>query len=106
MTLDEWLRTRAPEAPPALADGLRAALGDALARDASEASDLCLAAAERALRAYLPRCAAGTDEALELLTVDALVTYAFEAGAEDLEGFDRRARAAMQRIATLAAEAA
>lgn len=100
-TIGEWLAERTPETPAELAARLRAALGDVLDDDASGACESCLAAAERELRAYLPRCAAGTDVALDLLTVDALVTYALEAGAGDVQSLERSARDAMARFAAL-----
>ncbi|HEU4565648.1 MAG TPA: hypothetical protein VFS05_13395 [Gemmatimonadaceae bacterium] len=101
-TIGEWLAERTPEPPAELAARLRAALADVLHGDAGGTSAACLAAAERELRAYLPRCAAGTDDALDLLTVDALVTYALEAAAGDVDALERSAREAMARFAALA----
>jgi hypothetical protein len=39
---------------------------------------------------------------LDLLTVDALVTYAFEAASEDIDSLAARAGAAMTRLAATA----
>ena len=44
------------------------------------------------------------DSALDLLAVDALVTYAFEAASWDGAGLETRAAAAMARIASLTDE--
>ena len=53
-------------------------LGDDIARDASRTAELCLAAAERALRDLVSTERFGRDSALDLLAIDALATYAFE----------------------------
>lgn len=42
------------------------------------------------------------ESGFDLLAVDALVTYAFEAAADDPEQLDARTRAALSRIAALA----
>lgn len=105
MTVDGWLAARQPQAPAELVERVRSALGDGLGRDAREAGALCLAAAERELRAFLPGCEAGTDRAIDLLTVDALTTYALEALVEGDADFAERARDALARFAALAERA-
>ena len=53
-------------------------LGDDSGSDASRTAELCLAAAERALRSLVDAGRFGRDSALDLLAIDALTTYAFE----------------------------
>ena len=102
-TVGEWLASRAPVPPPALRARLDAALGTVLHHDAGEAAECCLAAGERVLSSVLygGGCDATRDSALDLLTADALVTYAFEAAAESPAGRASRATDAMHRIAGL-----
>jgi len=101
MTVGAWLDARTPRAPDALAARVRLALGDRLARDAAETHAACEAAAEEMLAALLARRETGRESALDLLAVDALVTYAFEHAAEQGETLDVRAARAMQRIADI-----
>jgi len=42
------------------------------------------------------------DSAIDLLAIDAIVTYAFEAAADDPERLEARTRGALERIAALA----
>lgn len=72
--------------------------------DRSRAADACLDAAESLLRDLLARPSAGREAALDLLTVDALVTYAFEAAALEPATIEARAADAMRRLAGTAAE--
>lgn len=104
MTLGDWLETRTPAAPPALLDRVRAALGDALGTDADASFDVCLGAAERLLDSILEEDSATRRQAVDLLAVDALVTYAFEAASSDAERLPRRADDALARLAALAGE--
>ncbi len=99
MTLDAWLAARAPVPPPRLAARLREALGERTSADAAVAPHACLAAADILLRDLLARPSAGRDSALDLLTVDALATYAFEAAAESPESLPALAAEAMRRFA-------
>lgn len=101
MTVGAWLRERAP-APPQLSARVAQVMGDRIDRAADEASAACLDAAEALLRELLARPSAGRESALDLLTVDALVTYAFEAASERPESLDARASDAMRRFASLA----
>jgi hypothetical protein len=100
MTPGEWLSGRTPVPPPAL----RARLTQALRDVASAADDLpesYLRAAERLIEELLQGECTSRDSALDLLTADALVTYAFEAASESPESLVPRAAAAMRRIASL-----
>jgi hypothetical protein len=100
--IGEWLTTRRPVPPDALAERVRRALAPALERDARELPDAALAAAEGMLRDLRRDGCTCRAQALELLAADALVTYAFEAAAEAPETLASRADAAMRRIAELA----
>ena len=104
MTVSRWLNTRTPPPPSLLAERLRSALGDDATRNAADASDICLAAAEAILCRLLEAAgkAGARDWALDLLTADALVTYAFEAASERPEELAERARRAISRISKLA----
>lgn len=53
-------------------------LGEDVSGDAGRTGELCLDAAERALRDLVAAERFGRDSALDLLAVDALATYAFE----------------------------
>jgi uncharacterized membrane protein len=104
VTLDDWLETRTPPAPPALLDRVRTALGGDLDSDAGASFEVCLAAAERLLVSILAEGSATRRHAVDLLAVDALVTYAFEAASSDAERLPVRAGGALARLAALAGE--
>ncbi|HEX5435524.1 MAG TPA: hypothetical protein VFW98_00070 [Gemmatimonadaceae bacterium] len=99
MTLDEWLRTRTPPAPPALQARVVTALGASGQSGADDAPERFLGAAETLVEELLRDPGGGRAHALDLLAVDALVTYAFEAAAEQPETLARRAVEAMVRLA-------
>ncbi|HVX40147.1 MAG TPA: hypothetical protein VHB25_11280 [Gemmatimonadaceae bacterium] len=103
MTLRAWLRDRSAPPPARLAARIDAVLGARAEEDATRAAESCLDAAEDLLRDLLARPSAGRDAALDLLTIDALVTYGFEAAAREPAAVEARARAAMQRLAATAA---
>ena len=102
MTIGEWLDTRTPEPPAELAVVLREALGASLARDAAEMPEASLGAAEALLARALEAGCRDRAQAVVLLAADALVTYAFEAAAEDPDRLGERAAAAIERLARLA----
>jgi hypothetical protein len=101
VSLDDWLSSRTPVAPPALAARAREMAAQHGHRTLPP-SDTLLAAAERAMRALMRDGCMARESALDLLAVDALVTYAFEAAADDPLTLERRAAEALQRIAALA----
>ncbi len=101
MTLAEWLDAREPAPPHELSARLRDALRDAMDDDARLAPDVCIDAAEELLRDVLARGCTTRDSALSLLTADALLTYAFEAGADSPDTLDARADGAIRRIASV-----
>lgn len=77
MTLEQWLATREPAPPPALAERLRALLGaEALGSDIADAPEMLATAAERALGRLLGDGCETRAAALDLLAADALVTLA------------------------------
>lgn len=82
---------------------LRARINDALGADAGTAeadvAAVFVDAADTLLRDLLARESSGRDVALDLLTVDALVTYAFEAAAADPSTLRAHAAAAAARFA-------
>jgi hypothetical protein len=63
-----------------------------------------LRAAEALLLPVMRGGSAGRDMALDLLSADALMTYAFEAAAEDPDSIAALADAAMRSIGSLAVE--
>lgn len=102
MILVDWLRQRTPAPPTGLSARIEQTLGQRCEADAAAAPELCVAAAEELLRDLLSRPTAGRESALDLLTVDALVTYAFEAASEHPGVLAARAEAAMSRLAATA----
>jgi hypothetical protein len=103
VTVDEWLRTRAPQPPAALSVRLGAVLGESLNRSSQEIPEVFLAAGERLVAELLRSNSTSRDSALDLLTADALVTYAFEAASDTPSAIDAYASAAMTRMAALGA---
>ena len=102
MTVGEWLAARTPAPPAALRLRLESQLAGALTRDRREAPALLLDAGERLVATLLATGSTTRDSALDLLTADALVTYAFEAASEFPTDLADRAAEAMVRIAGLA----
>ena len=82
-------------------DGLERALGDSLKKPAEEATAEFLAAAERMLRALVTSGETGRPIAADLLTIDALTTYAVESATETLENLPDFAQDAMTRFANI-----
>jgi hypothetical protein len=103
VTVGDWLARRQPEPPRALRARVELALGADLAADAGDAGDLCLRAAERLMAELLHGNCTSRESALELLTADALVTYAFEAISATPSDLVARATEAMRRISALEA---
>ena len=102
MTLRTWLHDRTPAAPPRLAERIEAALGARCDATDARAADVCLDAADELLRELLLRPSAGRESALDLLAADALVTYAFEAAAQEPTTLASRADEAMRRLSAAA----
>jgi hypothetical protein len=78
-------------------------MGTRLTEGSEHTYESVLGTAESLLADLLALGCAQRDRALDLLTVDALVTYAFESAAESPEALSARATSAMSEIARLAA---
>lgn len=101
MTLGEWLDSRVPPPPAALADALRAELAAGLDIPMSDAPAALLKAGERVLKRVLQAEPQTPAIAPDLLLADALVTYAFEAVAESASSAEQFARDAMARLGAM-----
>ncbi len=93
-----WLEALNPEPPPALRARLREMLADHLDRPASEVPVACLAAAEVETAHLIGNGSTGRGSALDLLTIDALMTYAFEEAANHPATLEALAAAAVERL--------
>src|SRR5687768_7833627 len=100
MTLGEWIHSR-PPAPPALAARMRPEIDAADARGGA-LEHRALAAALSLLDDMVEDETEVRTGAITLLAADALMTYAFEAGAARPQGIDSLASDAMIRISTSA----
>lgn len=101
--LGDWLASRDPAPPRPLAARIAAlATTGGPPSGTTPASEL-LQAAEAAMREVLREGCLTRESALELLAVDGLVTYAFEAAADHPESLELLAGDALARIAALAA---
>ncbi len=97
----QWVAARGEQPPAALRariDGLLTAGGSA---DDAPVSEALFGAGRTLLETILNSGSTQRDAALDLLTADALVTYAFEAAAADPSTLDVQAASAMRAIATL-----
>ena len=102
MTLRDWLRERSPAPPDRLLARIDVRLGDRAERDVAEIPAVCIAVAEALLTELLSGDATGRESALDLLTVDALVTYAFEAASARPVSVPGLAADSMARLAVAA----
>ena len=103
MTIDAWLASRVPPPPPALVRRVREAVSALPATPDAPAADMLVDAGEQLLKGLLGADHLTRNGAADLLTADALVTYAFEAAATEPERIRERAERAMARLAALAA---
>jgi len=101
VTVSDWLASRRPTPPTALARRVAESLRDHLDDDATTMFDHAIDAAEELLAGVVASPTSGRDCALDLLTADALTTYAFEAAAGDPDTLVRRAEDAMHRLAAV-----
>ena len=101
MTIGQWLAERTPRPPELLAERIERALEQCSGADAGQAAESCSAVGEAMLRRFLaePPNASKREMALDLLTIDALVTYAFEDSDEEPDAIGARAEGVMMRIA-------
>ena len=88
--------------PAALSARLNAVLAESLGESSDRVPDIFLAAGERLVAELLRNTNTSRDSALDLLTADALLTYAFESAGGNVSTIDARAAEAMRRIASLA----
>jgi hypothetical protein len=100
----EWLASRKPEAPPALAARVRELLASHPEWERLPRVDAFIEASELLLRRVLEGGAVARANALDLLAADACVTWAFEAAADDPAKIAAHAERATQGIAAIAAE--
>jgi hypothetical protein len=105
VTVGERLAQRTPALPAPLDARLRTALRDRMGDPASGAYDALLSTAESLLAELLTLDCATRDHAIDLLAVDALITYAFEAAADAPHTLSARAVEAMGAIAALVSPA-
>ena len=103
LTVGEWMARIDPVPPPALHGRLCELVAPWAALPVQEVPEACLEAGERLLDALLTSGSTSRATALDLLAVDALVTYAFQAAADDPARLEQRAARAMARIAALPA---
>lgn len=97
MSLPDWLRSRRPAAPAELAQRIES-LAAPFADVAGGTPAQCVAAAERRLVLLLARGTQERGSALDLLAIDALVTYAFEAASTEPEQIPDLAHETMGRL--------
>ena len=102
MTVRDWIDTRTPAPPPALTARITEALGERRLSESASPYDACLDAAVQLLGDLLVSEALGRESARDLLAADALVTYAFEAAADDIDRVEDRSSTAMLQLAALA----
>jgi len=99
--LAEWIQARRPAPPPQLLariEAMTAGVGEV-----ELTADALLGAGERAMGRLLPGGCLTRESAIDLLAIDAIVTYAFEAAADDPDRLEARTGDALARIAALAA---
>jgi hypothetical protein len=105
VTLSEWLSTREPAPPAALDARIRDLVGAHANVAFAEAPETLLAIAETQLARLVAEGASGRGggAALDLLAVDALVTYAYEAASEQEDAGRAFATGGVSRLAVAAA---
>jgi hypothetical protein len=104
MTIHGWLSTHEAGSPEPLRQSVRDALGDDVECAVGEAPQRFIEASERVLRKVLRSDAASRETAFELLTADALLTYAFQVATEAGGSLEDAATEAVRRINALDAE--
>jgi hypothetical protein len=78
VTVSDWIDDRSHQVPRALAERMRGMLGSDAKADVSRTATVCLAAAHGALAAMLSQERFERSAALDLLAIDALMTFGFE----------------------------
>ncbi len=100
-SVGDWFAVLQPAPPPALGLRLAQLLEPYANLPEAELPESCLAAGEQLLQGLLISGSTSRATALDLLAVDALITYAFQAAADDPARIESRAARAMGRIAAL-----
>lgn len=100
-TVGEWMARIEPAPPAALHSRLCTLVEPWADLSVEQVPDACLEAGERLLDALLASGSTSRDTALDLLAVDSLVTYAFQAAADDPQRLEERTARAMACIAAL-----
>lgn len=100
-TVRDWLAAVTPPPPASLAARLATVLAPHADRPESDVPACCLEAGEALLEEILSSGSTSRDTALDLLAVDALVTYAFQEASGDALTLEARAARAMARIAAI-----
>jgi len=100
VTLRDWLGAREPTQPPALARRI-VDLAAPYEQASGDIAERCLTAAEQALSALLASDMTSRHGALDLLAIDALVTYAFEFASNEPARIPALASATMARLSGL-----
>ena len=100
MILREWLETRTPAPPPRLLQRIVEVLGPDATAEAS--ADVLVGAAARLLSELTARPSLTRDSALDLLTVDALVTYSLECAAASPDTLVDATTRAIERLGAIA----
>ena len=96
-----WLAAHSEQPPAALRARLDGILNAPSATADTPVAPALLDAGQELLSTILGSGSTQRDAALDLLAADALVTYAFEAAAEEPATIDARAAAAMRAISAL-----
>jgi hypothetical protein len=102
----EWLRSRRPSPPPKLFDRVELAV-PSLSNESTMSRSETLAIAAVSILAPLvgpdaPEVSRSREVAIDLLSVDALVTYAIEAATEECEVFQQNIDRVIAQLASLA----
>jgi hypothetical protein len=101
MTVGGWFDALTPAPPEGLRVRLSALLQPFAQWPVQQVPEACLDAGERLLGDLLASGSTSRATALDLLAVDALVTYAFQAAADEPALLDARAARALASIAAL-----
>ena len=96
-----WMAAHAEQPPAALRARLDVLVNTDSAVNALPVPEALLGAGQRLLASILDSGSTRRGAALDLLTADALVTYAFEAAADDPATLDVQAASAMRAISAL-----
>ena len=101
MNLRDWLAHREPSPPRVLRERVEA-LALVVPENTGDQAESLLAAAEAALAQLSRRASDDRATALDLLAVDALVTYALELAAESPDDIPAVSERAMSRLSAVA----